>query len=126
MEEQQLLSEHGVQVTTARLVAGGQTYALRNITSVRMTAGGSMTWAVLWIAFAVLLLAGTVTSGQGQEGGVLAFIVFGTLGAGLWWRARTRRIVVHSSGSDQVAYSTRDRAHAERILQALNDAIGRR
>ncbi len=122
MEEQQILSEDGVQVTSSRLIAGGQTFALRNITSVRMAPGGSMLWAVVWLVVAVLALIGNNFS----SGGVLGFVIFGALGGLLLVRALSRRIVINTSGKDQVAYSTGNRPHAERVFKALNDAIALR
>ena len=125
-EEAALLHENGVTVTTARLIAGEQTFALRNISSVKLQRAGSLKWAIVWLAFAALMLAGQLAGSGLTAGGAVPVIMFGALGAGLYWRASARSIVVATNAGDQVAYTTRDAAHATRIMGALNDAIAQR
>lgn len=124
--ETAVLEENGVKVTTARLIAGGQTFALRNITSVRAVPAGSKVWPIVWLLLAAGALAGGIGGGQGADGAVLLAIVLGSLGALQWWKNSAQRIVINTSGKDAVAYTTRNKAHAQRVLQALNDAIAQR
>jgi len=122
MSEETLLDEGTIQVTTARLISSKQTYALANITSVRMDAGGSLGWAIGTLVFATIILIAS----KADPAGIVAFVVLAAWGGGLLLRALKRRIVINTSGKDQVAYTTGDRQHAERVLKALNEAISRR
>lgn len=121
-----VLDDGDVKVTTARFIANGQTFALRNITSVKLQNAGSLRWPIVWAIFAAGSMAGAQAGSRGGEGAVLMAIVFGSLAALLWWRNSAHAIYITTSGKEQVAYTTRNKAYAQRVLQALNDAIAQR
>lgn len=124
--ETTVLEEHGVKVTTARFITGGQTFALRNITSVRMGSAGSLRWPIVWAIVAAGAMAGAQANRSGADGPLLLAIVFGALAILQWRKNSAKAIFFITSGKEAVAYKTRNAAHAERVLQALNDAIAQR
>jgi hypothetical protein len=128
-DEQTILTEGEVQVTSARFIASGQTYALRNITSVKAQRRGGVWGGGIFLFIAVSALAGSLASksGEGTPGAIIIGLCFGVIGAYWLWRNLTGRIIVVSTAAgEQPAFATQDRALAQRVLQALNDAIARR
>ena len=126
MDEVIVFDGNGVKITTARVVAGNETYALRNITSVRLERGGSWTWPIILIVIGAPMLLSAF--GGGEVIGGLLVVGLMLTAAGLWQgrKALGTNIVIHCSGADRVAYRTGSAAAANRILQALNDAIAKR
>lgn len=127
-EETTVLEEGGAKVTTARFVAAGNTFAMRNITSVKMEDAGSLRWPIVWAILAVSSFAGSLGQTSGASGAIVPALFFGALAVWQWRKNSARAIVINTSGTKdaQVAYTTRDKAHAQRVLQALNDAIAQR
>jgi hypothetical protein len=120
-----ILDEGNVKITTSRIVNGSETYALRNVTKVSMKENGAIIWAGFFGIVTAVALWKSIEAAN--VGGVLWVAMGLALTLGLWRRAQVRKILIsNASGEDQVAYVTRDKAHAERVLQALNDAIAQR
>ena len=63
--ETQVLDEGDVKVTTSRFIAKGQTFALRNITSVKLQNAGSLRWPIVWAIFAAGSMAGAQANRSG-------------------------------------------------------------
>ena len=107
-QEQSFLEEQGIKVTNARFLAGGQTYAMAGVTSVRLIKVPRQT-VLAWILIVVglfLLLIPTII-------GIIMLI-----------KQPPPWAVGLSTASGEVnAYFTKDRAFAERVVSALNDAI---
>lgn len=119
MEELQILAEGQVLVTSARVVINGQTFATRNIGSVRLKDGGTP-WAALLFAFlavALCIAEGTRPFGLAILGTAAYFIV---------QRARTVQLVLVTGGGEVTALATTQRAHAARVATAIADAISTR
>jgi hypothetical protein len=123
--ETALLDEGGVKVTTARFIANGQTFALRNITSVKMDNAGSLRWPIVWAIFAVSAFGGSQASSDASNGALVTGIVFASLAVLQWRKNSAKAIILVTSGKEEKAYKTHDKDHARRVLQALNDAIAR-
>jgi hypothetical protein len=106
--EQTFLDEKGLKVTNARFLVSGQTYSIAGITSVRLIQIPRKN-ALAWF----LIIVG------------LFFILVPTiLGIMILLKQPPPCAVGLSTASGEVsAYFTSDRAFAERIVSALNDAI---
>lgn len=121
MAEQTFFTEAGVTVTNARFIARGQTYAVGAITSVRfqrILPNRALPTILFIIAGLCLFGAG------GNPHAGISVLVFGGLGAVLWYSRPSRysvRIMTASGESD--AFIAKDRALVEHIVQGLNDAI---
>lgn len=126
MNEEVLFDGNGVQITTSRVVAGGETYALRNITSVRTERGGSWAWPIVLIVIGLPMVSAAL--GGGEVTVPLLVLGIAVLAAAAWQirNALGTKIVITSSGSERVAYRTSSGDVARRVIQALNDAIARR
>ncbi|MDO9011730.1 MAG: DUF6232 family protein [Gallionella sp.] len=107
-EEQILLDEQGLKVTNARFIAGGQTYAMSGITSVRLIKVPQLK-VFAWI----LIVTG------------IFFIFIPTIIGIIMLRKQLPPWAVGlSTASGAVnAYFTKDGAFAERVVGALNDAM---
>jgi hypothetical protein len=119
MDEVKFLDEPGVLVTSTRVDIGGQTFATRNIGSVRMSAAGSHP-----IVGAVLLAGGVVALVVGAN----AFFGVGIAGLGAWllWEAAQKRSLVLVTGGGEVSALKGRKAHIERVRAAVANAIAAR
>lgn len=121
MEERQLLTDGDVTVTTTRLVTGAQTYALRNITSVKFKAMKPHDAApiVFGVIAAALILVAIISSSWFAG----AFAVgAGLLAWGAWRVKPMGRVILVSSGEEKVALTT-DHDRARRVFDAVNQAM---
>ena len=116
--EQVLLQDHGVTVTNARFVTAQQTFALANITSVRVDAQPRTTFQTLMLLFFGLL--GVLSSWHSPFFGVpILFLV------SLGWRATVPRysLTIMTAGGEQSALQDRDQQKIQQVLAAVNEAI---
>jgi Family of unknown function (DUF6232) len=113
-EERVFLSEEGVVVSNARFSHGGQTYAMANITSVKGTRDGVGLWPLALIIGLFILPAG---------GGTMVFglLMVALAIAAIW--LRSSYVVLHTSGGEQRALSSRNRDFVAKVVGALNEAI---
>jgi Family of unknown function (DUF6232) len=112
-------SQGSVQVTSARFVVGSQTYAMRNVTSVKgitIWPGriGPIAFALLGIALIITLKPVAVVFG-------LCLVVSCSLL--LYYRKPTHAVVLTTAGGEIRAYESSNAAKIGRILDALNQAI---
>ena len=124
--ETAVLQENGLQVTTGRFSVDGQTFALRNITSVKIEPVGSMTAPLFFAILAVAAFGASLGNTPQANGAIVFALIFALIAWRRWRRNSALAIVIQTSGKEQVASTTHDKAHAERVLQALNDAIAQR
>jgi hypothetical protein len=127
MQENVLLNENNVVISTSRFVVGSQTYAIRNITSVKQAHENpkrGLSYFFLIVA-AFFLLNGWAQKDFpiGKEflvGGIFCVVV-----AVLIWRARkpVYHIILHSSSGESKALSSGDQYFTSRVAKALNEAI---
>lgn len=120
-DERLLLQEAGLLVTTARIEIDGQTFAVRNVNSVKVDDDAPRPWGGL---FAALVGVGALSSGG-------AGIVVGALllagGAWLIWKnAATKRLVIATAGGEAVALQSTDGARIQRVHGAIAQAIAAR
>ncbi len=127
MAEENIYSDNNVSITTARIIVSGTTYALRNITSVKLTATKhkpviAVALIVVGVIFVwVGLFADTVSSS------ILPLIVGGLLLAvGIAWVRRVKptfHVTIASSSGEIRALSSPNRPYIETIVGAINEAI---
>src|SRR4051794_1150422 len=93
MAEENIYSDDNVSVTTARIVISGTTYALRNITSVRMTGtAASKIGPIVCLIVGLIILAMPFVEFNHNNVGGLIFSLSGAplacAGAYLLWTAK--------------------------------------
>lgn len=116
MEEKVLLEKAGITVSTTRFVAQGQTYAMANITSVKVgeTAPKRGTSIALGLAGVILLMAGAVFWGIVALG-IAVFV---------WYYMKpTYNLLITTAGGEASAMQSEYRDEIETIVSALNQAI---
>lgn len=117
MDEVKFLEEPGVVVTSTRVDINGQTFATRNVGSVKMTAQGAHP-----IVGVLLVVVGAAAMlGNGFLGGGLLL-----LGAWLCWEAFSRRSLVLVTGGGEVTALKGPKAKVERVRAAVATAIASR
>jgi hypothetical protein len=132
MAEENIYSDGTVSVTTARIMIGGTTYALRNITSVRMTTTEPQTGgAIALVAVgAFLTLPSFVAFVQGAAAAGLWLLVLGIIigGSGLFSLRVLKpahSIIVASSAGEIRALTSPDKNYIAKIVSSINEAIVR-
>jgi hypothetical protein len=128
-----LLSEPGLQVTTARLVVGYRTYPIAAIASVApftLTADIRVPNAAVALGLVVNLAAlVAIKMGTENKGGWLFVVALAGSIAFVWglYQARTRQTVhgisAATSGMQVRVFQSPDLARVHRVLVALNQAI---
>ncbi len=119
MEEQTLLQAEERLVTTTRIVVSGQTFAVRNITAVKMVSGKFSLWHVLGIAVGIALASIDASMHYGLP---LIFLV-----AFMGWKSsRVRTIFLSTSGGEVQVWKSSDDKAAHAFSAAIADAIAQR
>lgn len=127
--EKTIYSDNAVIVTNMRVIIGGATYALRNITSVKMlfTPPRLVKPILLLIVGLIILFAALVpiTDTAPAPPAVYVVAVMMIVGAILWMcSAKTRYHVGLSSASGEIhALTSKNRAYIERVVLSVNEAI---
>jgi membrane-bound ClpP family serine protease len=126
MSEEVIYSDSIVTVSTSRIVISGTTYALRNITSVKMTFAPAKTGC----AIALIIVGAIVLIGGFSQGsyGILPGIVIGAIigGLGFLWLQSSKPdyfVTIASSSGEVRALTSKDKTYVEKIVGAINDAI---
>jgi len=131
MAEETVYSDNNVSVTTARIIITGTTYALRNITSVKMTmTPADQGCAIVLLIFGILVLLGAVGafSARAGSGMVTLFFAGGIIaGAILWLRSckPSYHVAIASASGEAHAFTSKDKSYIEKIVASINDAIVR-
>lgn len=115
MEEKVFMNEKGVLVSSSRVEIGGQTFATRNIGSVKVTEPGVSKLAILLMIIGAGALAGKTT-----EFGWFC-LVTGAIWAYL--TAIQRELKLVAGGGEVLALKTSNKSHAEQVRAAIADAI---
>ena len=122
-DETVFLDEAGVTVTNARFIVGSETYAMRNITSVKTgkTAPEQKGPACLFLLGLVLAIVGFSSSSNAVGWLGIGFIMLCFV-----WAARkkpTFSVMLTTSAGEVSAYQSKSGDTVSRIVQALNDSI---
>jgi hypothetical protein len=127
--EETIYSDNAVVVTNLRVIIGGATYALRNVTSVKMlfTRPRLVKAILLLVIGLIILLAAFIPLNENAPAPVGVYIIGGAMigGAIVWMcSAKTMYHVGLSSASGEVhALTSKNRAYIERVVLSINEAI---
>jgi hypothetical protein len=123
-EEEIIYSDSRASISTSRVVIDGKTYALRNITSVKM----SVTPANRGCAIALITVGAILAMvGLAIKGGIGGFVVgLIVLGIGVLWAKAAKEqyhVAIASSSTEGHALTSPDRPYIQKIVDAVNEAI---
>ena len=128
-KEETFYSDNAVAVTNTRIIIWGTTYALRNITSVKMTFTPPriVKPILLLIVGLIILLAAFMSFNGNTPAPIGVYIIAGAMigGAILWiLSAITMYHVGLSSASGEIhALTSKNKAYIERVVLSINKAI---
>lgn len=128
-KEETIYSDNAVVVTNMRVIIGGATYALRNVTSVKMlfTSPRLVKPILLLIVGLMILLAAFFPINENAPAPAGVFVIAGMMivSAILWMcSAKTRYHIGLSSASGEVhALTSQNRAYIEQVVLCVNEAI---
>jgi len=142
-----LLEEPGVRVTTTRVTLGDATYPVAGLTSIRLEqeGAGGLPFVLCAVGVVTLLFAGALTfvafgfgmAPEANLGAVIGTAIF-AVGLGLFgllilgWAAAAARaetpylVILGTAGGDRQGLKTSDRARADRVRAAIEEAVTRR
>lgn len=119
MEEKEYLRAGDVLVTSTRIEIAGQTFAVRNVGSVKVTKPGSPWFAVLLLVASI----GMIGNKDVRAGGAIVFLA---CAAWIWQKLRTRRLVLVGGGGETVAMTSTNGGFIETARSAIAEAISAR
>ena len=128
-QEETIHTDSLVTVTTTRVIIRGTTYALRNITSVRLAATQPSTGCATILAlFGILAFIGAlITFSTSVGSGLFGLIVAVAIIAGaVWWRRSLKpiyHVAISSASGEANALSSKDKGYIEHVVNCINDAI---
>ena len=119
MAEKAFFNQDGISVSNTRIVIGGQTFALNNITSVRTLVEQPSRKGPIILGIVGIL---SMMTGEG------ALIMLGLAliaGAVFWWMSTKTEyyVALTTAAGESKALSNKDEQYVDKIVQALNDAI---
>ncbi len=127
-QDETIFSDSTVLVTTTRVVLNGTTYALRNITSIRMgltpAKHGCAIFLLLGGMFFVLTGLAVLFSDSHMPVPLIIGIIVVIL-AILWLRSNkpTYHVVIASSSGEVHALTSKNKGYIESIINSINEAI---
>ncbi|MDC1205660.1 DUF6232 family protein [Candidatus Pacebacteria bacterium] len=121
--EKSFYNSDDVTVTSARLLAAGETYAMSGVTSVKMrkeepSRKGPVVLGVIGALFLIPVFA------EGEFGGLLwAAVLIGL--AAFWWKRKKNmyHVVLRTASGESQAYHSHDETQISGIVEAINNAI---
>lgn len=116
MEEQQYFSQGNMLVSSTRIELDGQTFAVRNVGSVKVTQPGTP-----W--FAGLVLLGALTGVMFSPDKFWPALIALACGLWIWQQLRTRRLVLVTGGGEVVAFKSTNTQLVESLRAAIANAI---
>ena len=122
-EERVFFQETEITVTNARFVVGSQTFAMRNITSVRAEKVEAKLEHPGYLMLVGVVIALIGFFGAGIPVGVIGIAM---LAGGIYWawnQDGTFAVVLTTSAGEVSAYQSNDRQLIAGIVKALNDSI---
>ncbi|HZI32327.1 MAG TPA: DUF6232 family protein [Candidatus Binatia bacterium] len=128
-KEETIYSDNAVIVTNKRIIIGGATYALRNITSVKMllTPPRLVKPILLLIVGLMILLAAFMPINENAPAPASAYVIAAMMivGAILWMcSAKTMfHVGLFSAAGENHALTSRNKAYIGRVVSSINEAI---
>lgn len=134
MEEKVILQEAGVLVSTTRIVIGGTTYQLANITSVRkrrkMQEHGCLVVFLLLLGIVLGVSGIGLLSGESKGSGVLLLVLATVVVVALIRVGKPKldycAVIFSSSANELEALKSKDEPFIDRIVEAINRAFTER
>ena len=117
MEEAVYMDEPGLTVTSTRIVLGGQTFATRNVGSVKVKTIGRPMWPALAVIVGLLSFAG----GDAARGFGVLLLIVGAIAA--WMKRPKQQLVLLTGGGEQTAYESRNKGQVQQVHDAIVQAI---
>ena len=121
MEEVEYLRAGDALVTSTRIEIGGQTFAVRNVGSVKV-----MTPGTPWLPIVVAVIGVYLAVQSSTDSNVVGIALMAAGGLWAWWRVRERKLVIVSGGGEVVALSSTDTTAVENLRAAIAQAISSR
>lgn len=118
MDEKEYLRTPATLVTSTRIEIAGQTFAVRNVGSVKVTKPGRP-----YIAAFLLVVCVAAAAMQQTAGWAIAAIV---PGAWIWQQLRMRRLILVTGGGETVALKSTNGTAVETLRAAIAQAISAR
>lgn len=116
--EQQLFNDNDALVSTTRVIIGGTTYPLVNVSSVSLRASSVAFKYVLAVFFAI----GALGSLASQSWGGAVFCILVALAA--WFLIQVQyRLILGTSGGEKTALKSKDRDYMTRLKDAIDTAV---
>lgn len=115
MQETVFFQGPALLVSSTRLDIAGQTFAVRNIVSVRVD--GAQAPVIALAMLALCLVAGAVLGGWGW------WLAAGVYAVWAWRKLRRHTLVLVTGGGEQVALVSADVSHLEALRDAIAQAI---
>jgi hypothetical protein len=128
-KEEIIYSDNMIAVTSTRVVIGGTTYALRNITSVKMAfSSPDFIGPVCVLLFGAFILFLTIIPWSPQNYQPVLGAIFGggVIALGIMWMSKLKpkyHVDISSAAGEIHALTSRDKAYIQRIVQSVNEAI---
>lgn len=131
MSETTYFDHADVKVTDARFISGKETYAVKNITSVKTrTQQPSRTYPIIAILAGIFMLTsiGSKTTSPASVDNFPGEAIFGLMliVGGAFWAAKLKpllQVIIKTAGSEETALQTHDPEYLRQVLAALNSAI---
>lgn len=131
MEEEIVYSDNNVSITTSRIAIFGTTYALRNITSVKMTmTPAKQGCAIVLLIFGAFSLLGAFGAfGSDVTSGVIALLFSAAvIAVAVMWLRKCKpdyNVSIASASGEAHALTSKDRNYVEQIVGHINEVIAR-
>ena len=129
-QEQKIYLDKVVAVTTTRVVVGGTTYALRNITSVSMTytpPGVLGAILLLFVGIIIFFTGEFLSYGGISPSAIIAYAAAGIIVSGTIFgvcRAKpTYHVCLSSTAGEIQVLTSKNKAYVEKIVVSINEAI---
>lgn len=119
MEEKTYLQDANVSVTSSRIAIGKQTFATRNVGSVRMEKTASPKWPYVVLVFGLLMMVGP---SQRELGGIIAMVA----AFAVWANRGKHQLVLVAGGGEVRAFESRREADVQMLHDAIVEAIATR
>ena len=117
-EEKNFFNQGGVSVSNSRMMYGGQTYAMSDITSVK-----SFEKTPSRIVPIILIIVGLFGLAAGKDGIIVALLL---IGGGIAWLIAQKSdysVLLTSASGEVKAYTSKDKDFVGKIINAVNEAI---
>lgn len=119
MEEKTYLKTADASVTSSRIAIGKQTFATRNIGSVRLAETSGSRWP-----YVVMLIGAVMASSPSSR--FMGLVILLAAAVAAWTNRGKYTLVLMAGGGEVSAYASRDKDAMQKLHDAIVDAISSR